>query len=326
MDKPFSDGMTSIDQAYMLAESGQAEQAAALLRRAGADGEADALVELAVWYLSGRYVGRDLRLARQCFGDAGDLKHSRAAAIYTNLLASGVGGPREWQAALNRLASPGLPNPLEVAQRELLEAMDLDDNGEPRTKPSGRSLSDAPQVVLFEGFLRPEECRYLVERAHPGLCPSVVVHPSTGRMVPHPVRTSDNTSFPWIDEDPVIHALNRRIAAATGTDTSWGEPLQVLRYRSGQEYRRHHDAIAGADNQRVLTFLIYLNDGYQGGETDFPCVGLKVAGRTGNGLMFRNADANGTPDPNAVHAGLPVTAGEKLLATRWIHQRPFGPI
>ena len=37
----------------------------------------------------------------------------------------------------------------------------------------------------------------------------------------------------------------------------------------GQEYRPHFDAIGNADNQRVLTFLVYLNDDYEGGETDF---------------------------------------------------------
>ena len=60
-------------------------------------------------------------------------------------------------------------------------------------------------------------------------------------MVQNPVRTSDAMVFPWIAESPAVHALNRRIAAATGTIPAQGEPLQVLRYRRGQQYRPHLD-------------------------------------------------------------------------------------
>ncbi len=104
-----------------------------------------------------------------------------------------------------------------------------------------------------------------------------------------------------------------------------GEPLQVLRYAPGQEYRPHFDAIDRADNQRVLTFLVYLNDGYEGGETRFLHSGLTVKGKKGDGLLFRNAGQDGRPDPNSQHAGLPVTSGEKFLASRWIRQRALDP-
>jgi len=68
-----------------------------------------------------------------------------------------------------------------------------------------------------------------------------------------------------------------------------------------------------------------LNDDYEGGETEFLSTGLKVCGRKGDGLLFRNADASGKPDLNSQHAGLPVTAGEKYLASRWIRERRFTP-
>ena len=99
--------------------------------------------------------------------------------------------------------------------------------------------------------------------------------------------------------------------------------LQVLRYAVGQEYRPHHDAIEGETNQRVLTFLVYLNDDYDGGATEFLSTGLKLKGAKGDGLLFRNADVSGVPDPASRHAGLPVLNGEKYLASRWIRQRPM---
>jgi prolyl 4-hydroxylase len=124
-------------------------------------------------------------------------------------------------------------------------------------------------------------------------------------------------------ESPAVHALNRRLAAASDTRVEQGEPLQVLRYSPGQEYRPHLDAIADVDNQRILTFLVYLNDDYVGGETEFLATGLKVKGAKGDGLLFRNADTAARPDPRAKHAGLPVDSGEKYLASRWIRERPI---
>ena len=72
--------------------------------------------------------------------------------------------------------------------------------------------------------------------------------------------------------------------------------------------------------------LVYLNEDYEGGETEFLASGRRFRGKTGDGLLFRNADlATGMPDPNSRHAGLPVTAGCKLIASRWIRQKPYGP-
>ena len=41
--------------------------------------------------------------------------------------------------------------------------------------------------------------------------------------------------------------------------------------------------------QRVVTFLVYLNDDYGGGETAFPRLGISHKGRRGEGLFFVNA-------------------------------------
>jgi prolyl 4-hydroxylase len=69
--------------------------------------------------------------------------------------------------------------------------------------------------------------------------------------------------------------------------------------------------------------IVWLNQDYDGGETMFMKTGTKLRGRTGDALLFRNALADGARDPDAAHAGLPVTRGEKLIASRWIRARPF---
>lgn len=110
-----------------------------------------------------------------------------------------------------------------------------------------------------------------------------------------------------------------------------GEILTILRYRRTEQYRPHYDFLDPDDpdlvahGQRVRTALLYLNDGYEGGETYFLMPRLAFPGKTGDVLVFDNIDQTGAPDLSARHAGMPVTAGEKWLATLWFRDRKFAP-
>lgn len=216
-------------------------------------------------------------------------------------------------------------DPEAAKQLKLIEQMELGPTGEPPDNYDSQTFCEAPEVRLFPSLFSAAECRYIIDVATPALRPSFVIDPVTGGEVPNPVRTSEGTAFPFVDENPAVHALNRRLAAASRTDVRAGEPLQVLRYARGQQYREHSDALPGVapTQQRVLTFLVYLNEDYEGGETVFPRLSVKVRGRLGDGLLFRNASAQGAPDPRALHAGLPVTQGVKHLASRWIRATPL---
>ena len=294
-----------------------------MLERGAAEDDAASLVELAVWQLEGVYVRRDLRRSRECFGRAAELGDASAERIFISLLANGIGGDQNWISATARLRAFAAGDDLARRQLSLLDAMALRNDGYPAQVPEPRPLSSRPNVSAIEGLLTGDECQYLIDIAGPLLEPSVIVDPASGQLRPHPVRTSEGAAFPLVSEDLVISALNRRVAAASNTDHGAGEPLQVLRYTPGQEYRPHLDALPVGDNQRIVTVLLYLNDGYRGGETLFTHTGLKFQGRRGDALLFRNALPDGSPDPMSKHAGLPVVSGEKYLATRWIHERPM---
>jgi prolyl 4-hydroxylase len=121
----------------------------------------------------------------------------------------------------------------------------------------------------------------------------------------------------------VVNALNRRIAAFSGTSVAQGEPLQLLCYRPGAEYRAHVDALPSEPNQRILTVLVYLSNDYAGGETHFPRAGLSFRGNPGDALIFSNVTGDGRLDPLAIHAGMPVTSGVKWIASRWIRAQAF---
>ena len=251
--------------------------------------------------------------ARDLFRRAGEAGSHQAAVIHCNLVASTEGWSRGLQ-LLVKLAAHDLRC---RRQAEIIRAMNLS------ATLAGEVVSKAPHVTLFRNLFTPAECLYLAEAAAPMLQPSVVVDPATGAQRPDPVRVSDSMGFTLPLENPAVHALGQRIAAASGTSAAQGEPLQVLRYRPGGEYKPHFDAIPGFANQRILTMIVWLSEDYEGGETMFMKTGLKVKGKSGDALLFRNALPDGRRDPDAAHAGLPVTSGEKVIASRWIRARPF---
>ena len=265
----------------------------------------------------------DAAAARDLFRQAGELGRLDAAVIYTNFLASGVGGERHWPNALAMLRALAKVNRRSARELALLEQMALTADGDPVSTPPAEPICEEPYIVSFRGLFSAAECRYLIEAATPMLTPALIVDVKTGAEKADPVRISDGCSFGWALEDPAVHALNRRLAAASGTAPEQGEPLQILRYGVGGEYKPHYDSVPGFANQRALTILVWLNEEYEGGETWFNTPQLALKGQAGDAVLFRNTGPDGRRDPQSAHAGLPVTAGEKMLASKWIRQRAF---
>ena len=225
MAKPAPDPAS---RAEALASEGQVAAAVRLLMDAAAAGDRDALALLAEWRLGGYLIRRDLAAARDLYQRSAQLGHDQADSIHAAFLAGGIGGPRDWAGALASLRRRAKKSADARAELELLESMNLSADGEPLASPQEEKLSDQPRASCFRSLFSAAECAFLAARAKPRLAPSVVIDPHSGRQLPNPIRTSDGMAFPYVDETPAIHALNRRIAAATGTQTAQGEPLQVL--------------------------------------------------------------------------------------------------
>lgn len=308
--------------AYDLFREGRATEAFAIVEHHAAANEPDAVFTLGDMYWRGAGIEQDFARGRELFRAAADLQQPMAARAYTNLLASGVGGKRDWAQAMARLESEARSDGLRARMLAVIRAMPIDRNGDPLVVPQFRELSKEPGVWFFEKAFTAAECELLKLLAEPTYERSLVK--MEGEDVPDPIRTSDGSTIHWLIEDPATHAINRRLAAMTRTAAEQGEPLQMLRYRPGQQYHPHFDWL-GEANRRILTALIYLNEDYDGGETQFVKTGLTVRGRTGDVLLFRNVGKDGDMDPLSEHAGLPVKRGTKYLATRWIRQARHTP-
>jgi prolyl 4-hydroxylase len=102
------------------------------------------------------------------------------------------------------------------------------------------------------------------------------------------------------------------------------ENLQMQLYEYHQEYKPHFDFFNSNEsvtikNDRIATAIIYLNEGFSGGETWFPRLNLTVKPEIGKMLYFEykySRDINELTE----HAGCPVLDGEKFIITSWIRE------
>ena len=309
-------------QVQQLLAAGNVAGAVDHLNGAAEARDPEALYTLATWRISGRIIRRDTAAAREFMGRAANAGHGEAKLLYAHFLANGTGGPPDRKKALEILQGIRASEPEVREQLDLLGGMSVDDEGNPQESPRLNQVSQSPLIQTGANFLTDDECDYLVRRAEPRLQPTMVIDRSTGRSIFHPVRRSDSMHFGVSNEDLVVNSINRRIAAASGTVTEQGEPMQLLRYGPGGEFKPHHDAEKEGGNQRIFTALVYLSEDYDGGETRFTKAGFTFRGRKGDILLFSNVRPDGRPDPLAEHAGLPVRRGTKFVASRWIWREP----
>lgn len=189
-----------------------------------------------------------------------------------------------------------------------------------------------PVVTLLDQLLTAQECDELVELARVKLKRSTIVDPVTGSEAVINDRSSHGTFFN-INENAFITKLDRRISEVMHWPVENGEGIQILHYTLGGEYKPHFDYVPPNDpgsqvhlakgGQRVSTLVMYLNDVQAGGETVFPNLHLSVVPRKGSAVYFEYCNSLGQVDPQTLHGGQPVTAGEKWIATKWMRQRPY---
>lgn len=306
-------------------EQGLLDEAVHQAEQAARAGDVDAIALLATWRLIGHPLPRDLSLARQLLAQASAGQHQWAALAHVALTANGSGFDRDWAEAMNLLRGYSLWSDEAAAHLHLLESMDLAEDGSPRQLPKAQIFSRTPHALVFKSFLSAEECAHVARAGQDILAPSTIFDPVSGRQKPHPIRTSSGASIGPTRESLPLQAIQRRIAAVTGIPLAHGEPFSLLHYAPGQEYRLHLDSLPPPCNQRIATMIIYLNQGYIGGETYFEHSQKCFSAEIGDALFFHNTTPEGLPEICSRHAGLPVRSGVKWIATRWLREAPFDP-
>jgi prolyl 4-hydroxylase len=200
--------------------------------------------------------------------------------------------------------------------------------------PPVRVVTTSPRICAIDGFVSAAECDWLIERGRRNLRRAKVYRRDVSGHSAVDNRTNTESAFTVVNADLVLCLVRDRIAGAIGMPTQFFEMTKLLNYEPGQKFGLHADFLEPGTpaldreirehGQRVLTFLAWLNDDYEGGETEFPEIGQRFKGRRGDALFFVNADASGAPDYRTIHAGLPPTSGVKWLLSQWVRNRASG--
>lgn len=286
-----------------------------LLQKAVASGQGEAAHLLAVLHALGIHVAQDWN---QCF----------------NLLV--FAATQGWQDAQDQLkllcinhklvqqGGSGQPYWLELARNIDLQYW--------HSAITPELLSESPRIGRISALVNKDICSWLISKARDKLSPALVYDSVQQKEIRHPTRSNSSAILGLNDTNVLLTLLQIRIAASMQVPLRQLEAATVLHYKGSEQIRNHFDFIdPNSPNyaeqirlrgDRIITFLVYLNDNYAEGETEFPEAGVKHKGTRGEGLFFINVTADGKPDLRTVHAGRPPSAGEKWVMTQFIRNKP----
>jgi prolyl 4-hydroxylase len=190
----------------------------------------------------------------------------------------------------------------------------------------GFADNDAEYMLpqIYNNVISPEEAHYIIEKSKNNFIESTIV-------------SGDNTNVRksktcWIDRtDGVAQNIINRVCKLTNKPVENAEQLQVVKYETNGFYNFHHDSVYENNEEsieflkrgghRVVTMLMYLNDDFENGHTRFENLNINLKPPKYSGILFYPLDKNENQcHPKALHGGLPITFGEKYIATVWIRQ------
>jgi prolyl 4-hydroxylase len=167
-------------------------------------------------------------------------------------------------------------------------------------------LSARPFIATIDGLLSAAECEQWIAWAE-----GIGFH-AAALVAQHGITWDDrvrNNERVMVDDAERAELLFARLPTTLPRYRGWAavgcnERIRVYRYGPGQRFRKHRDSHfkrPGGERSR-LTLLVYLNEGYQGGQTWFERA--TVQPKQGMALLF---------DHDQDHAGVAVDTGVKYV-------------
>lgn len=164
-----------------------------------------------------------------------------------------------------------------------------------------------PLLWTVADVMTPMECASVIERIEALGPTSAPITTGQGFVMRPDIR---NNTRVIIDDPHFAAELFRRITAHVphvmkGMQVvGVNERFRCYRYEPGQRFATHYDGafIRNPQERSWLTFMVYLNEEFTGGETDFPVEKTKITPRTGMALLFQH---------HTLHEGCTVRSGTK---------------
>lgn len=180
---------------------------------------------------------------------------------------------------------------------------------------------------IIKKIISPTQCQEIIRYSEPKLIDSLILSGEN--------KSIRNSKQCWIEKNSFLaKPLIEKVSSILNIAFENAEDLQVVRYLPGQYFKQHHDAccdntpecknFVSGSGQRILTVLIYLNGGFEGGYTYFPKLKLKIRVRPGSAIVFHPTAFNSNKcHPLALHAGMPVSKNIKWVANIWYRERKW---
>jgi prolyl 4-hydroxylase len=341
-----------VQRAAQFDAAGNHDEAINCLARGAQVGDAGCMRLLGLRLVTGEHAPRMPPQGLELLADACARGDGEAGARGAAIIALGAGVSVDWPLALqwltraaqqsheparrqlvalcdDRALADSAPLPARSDWPALAGAIDLDAW---RRAPVADILCDAPRISVFRQMVRPQLCDFFISLADGRLERSKVYDPVSRQDIVYAHRSNTQANFGLHAVEFAQVLLQARMAAACAVPAVQMEAPSVLHYAPGEQISNHYDFVDPAttpdyadeiarNGQRIITFLIYLNDDYEGGATDFPTLGVRYKGNAGDGIYFTNATADLAPDLRMLHAGMPPTRGEKWLVTQFVRSR-----
>ena len=221
--------------------------------------------------------------------------------------------------------------------------------------PGLELLHDEPPVYQIRNFISEDMCDEFVSAAttfgeRVDVSRTYLLHKVANTPEADKVSLSQATrsSTTWYLQNNLVEGLQQRVSSLTGHAISTFEEAQVVRYKKGEKYLWHQDAIPkGKGNphagNRLATVLVYLNtlpdrstqdsvdsawppsESNLSGYTSFRDFKLDIRPEKGKCVVFFPCFYDGTPDTRTAHCSHSIQGGEeeKWIAQIWVHQRPY---
>lgn len=346
-----ADSRQAVTDALGLADrhdaAGRHEDAVNALARASAQGDLEATTALGKRLIIGDrapYMPKDGAKLLSDAARAGNVDASLRLACMTAL---GAHVPQSWEGALGLLVHAAtLGSKSARGQLRVLAggdaASETDEDWADLARSidlaawlapvPGETLHEGPLVRYFPKFLNDAACVWIRDHMRDYLKPAQIYSGDKLRHVQDEMRTNSVGAMHLACIDVVNVVVQYRISAVCGMPVDNFDGPTALHYDIGEEIKDHCDYIhpkipnyeqeLATHGERLITFLLYLNGDFEGGETAFPLMGLSHKGIGGDGIFFVNVKQDGTPDGRSLHAGRPPTGGEKWLLSQFVRARP----
>ena len=195
---------------------------------------------------------------------------------------------------------------------------------------SRRVATDKVIMYIVDDFMDEEMCRGLCRRIKERNTKSTITNEFEKDKE---YRTSKTSHFDMTDT--LAKRADQQICDYMDIPTERSETIQGQYYQVGNQFKHHTDwfdpsikeeweRYGREMGQRTWTFMIYLNDVEEGGETYFQNLDIHMRPKRGRAVVWYNLYPNGVGNPDTRHCGKPVVRGEKYIITKWFRSKGKG--